>query len=405
MSTVQPTSISIDFPAAERRGSSASNRQEIACFCAIDAIEPAEWAALSRQAIEENVFLSPDYYVPLATLAEKAKPCRLFIARDPQGTLTALAPLVPAWKALRLPVPALVVSQPYLPLGTPLLADGDAASAAGRLIDAAGQAGAAMVVFQSMHLGGPVAKAFRTALAARGLEPAVRNEHWRAGLDASIEAETYLRAGLGAKKLKELRRQRNRLADFGTVEWKAASKPEEIGPALERFLVLEASGWKGRRGTALGQIPGDAAFIRAAAAASSRKGAFEICELLLNGAPVAAGLVFRSRQTAFFLKTAYDETHMRLSPGVQLTAELTRHFAADPAISFADSVAVADHPMIDHIWRERIHVGDFFVPTGNGVRQRLTLAAFDARDRLRGTAREVRNQAQTILARRKGNPS
>ena len=30
-----------------------------------------------------------------------------------------------------------------------------------------------------------------------------------------------------------------------------ARKPDEIGAALETFLQLEASGWKGKRGTAL----------------------------------------------------------------------------------------------------------------------------------------------------------
>jgi hypothetical protein len=31
---------------------------------------------------------------------------------------------------------------------------------------------------------------------------------------------------------------------------------------------------------------------------------------------------------------------------------------ADPSIARADSCATADHPMIDHIWRERLALSD-----------------------------------------------
>lgn len=365
----------------------------------------ADWEALSRRAAEANAFLAPDYYTPLAAHARQARPGRFLTARDRQGTLTALAPLVTAWIAFRLPVPALVVSQPYLPLGTPLLDAANATAAAIQMIEAAEASGAAMLAFRSMHLEGPVASAFREALAARGLEPFVRNAHRRAAFDATGDVEAYLRDGLGGKKLKELRRQRNRLSDLGLVEWRVASKPEDVGPALERFLVLESRGWKGRRGTALGQIPGDAAFIREAIARSSRRGTASVCELLLDGTPVASGLVFKAGRTAFFLKTAYDEAHTRLSPGVLFTVELTRHFAEDPTVDAADSVAVADHPMIDHIWRERLPVGDFYVPTGRGIRPKLCMAAFDGRDRLRRAAKSARDKAVSFRVRKKGTAS
>ena len=56
-----------------------------------------------------------------------------------------------------------------------------------------------------------------------------------------------------------------------------------------------------------------------------------------------------------------DESEARTSPGVQLTLDLTRHLCADPAIAFADLTADGEHPMIDHIWRERIEIADVFV--------------------------------------------
>jgi hypothetical protein len=38
--------------------------------------------------------------------------------------------------------------------------------------------------------------------------------------------------------------------------------------------------------------------------------------------------------------------------------EATEQLLADERISRVDSCATADHPMIDHIWRERLRVAD-----------------------------------------------
>src|SRR5690606_17299638 len=99
-----------------------------------------------------------------------------------------------------------------------------------------------------------------------------------------------------------------------------------------------------------------------AAPALAARGQFEVARLTRNGDTLAAGLILRDRGRAFFFKIAMDETEARASPGVQLTLELTRHLCADPAIAFADSTADGEHPMIDHVWRERITIADVFVP-------------------------------------------
>jgi hypothetical protein len=51
-----------------------------------------------------------------------------------------------------------------------------------------------------------------------------------------------------------------------------------------------------------------------------------------------------------------------LSPGVQLTLDLTRHLCADPEIALVDSTASPDHPMINPIWRGRLAIGDVLIP-------------------------------------------
>jgi hypothetical protein len=127
-------------------------------------------------------------------------------------------------------------------------------------------------------------------------------------------------------------------------------------------LKLEASGWKGERGTALAQHQGDAVFIHRATAALAETGQCEIVTLRAGSTPVAAAIVLRHLDRAFYFKLGIDERFAKFSPGVQLTLDLTRHLCADPAIASADSTASPDHPMINPIWRGRFAIGDVLIP-------------------------------------------
>jgi CelD/BcsL family acetyltransferase involved in cellulose biosynthesis len=332
----------------------------------IAAVPRGAWEALCAAAIEPNVFFDPGFATPAATLAAGGKGADALVAYDTvnRGKMLGLLPVISAWQAYKLPIPALVALQPYSPLSTPLLNADHAIEAAGALIDGAASAGAHLLVLPDMVLDGPAALAFQAALAERGLTALTDNAHQRAAFDATtVDVDDYFRAGMGAKRLKELRRLRNRLADDGEIAVSVAATPLAIAPALQRFLALEARGWKGERGTGLGQTECDTAFITAAAADLGARGAFQVAELTLNGTTIAAGLVLRQGDRAFFFKIAYDEDLARVSPGVQLTLELTKRFAANPAIALVDSTAAAGHPMIDHVWRERLSVGDLLIPT------------------------------------------
>ena len=214
--------------------------------------------------------------------------------------------------------------------------------------------------------------------------------HARACLDATRDADELLRDALGAKKLKELRRQRNRLAEHGAVRFDVARTREEVSAALETFLRLEASGWKGKRGTALIQNEGDAAFARCAAPALAEKGQCEIVTLYAGTTPVSAGIVLRHQDRAFFFKLGIDEQFAKFSPGVQLTLDLTRHLCADPTIATADSTASADHPMINPIWRGRFAIGDVLIPLRrNDPAVAMIHAAMILRNGLRELARRT----------------
>jgi hypothetical protein len=271
-------------------------------------------------------------------------------------------PVSPMARAYKIPLPALASAHPYGTLCTPPLDRDVAHDAVALMMQAARNAGARALILRDISLDGPAMKVFNEVLRQQDLRPRVLQSHFRACLDATRDAEELLREALGAKKLKELRRQRHRLSDQGIIGFEVARSPEEVAAALEIFLSLEASGWKARRGTALIQDEGDAGFIRRAASALAENRQCEIVTLRAGDIPVAAAIVLRHQDRAFYFKLGVDERFAKFSPGVQLTLDLTRHLCADPAIATADSTASADHPMINPIWRGRFAIGDILIP-------------------------------------------
>jgi CelD/BcsL family acetyltransferase involved in cellulose biosynthesis len=331
-------------------------------------ISASQWRALSERAVEPNGYYLPDWELAINASAHgRGGASALGSWSDAKG-LTGLLPVVSMWRAYKIPLPALVSADPYGTLSTPLLDRDDPEAAAAEILHEARRAGAYALVLRDTSLDGAAMQAFSTVLRRDGITPRVLTSHVRAALDARRDADELLHEALGAKKLKELRRQRNRLADHGDVRIDIARTPGEVAAAIETFLKLEASGWKGKRGTALAQDDGDAAFVRRATPALAANRQCEIMTLTAGTSPLAAAIVLRHQDRAFYFKLGVDERFAKFSPGVQLTLELTRHLCADPAIAVADSTANPDHPMINPIWRERLSIGDVLIPLRRGDR-------------------------------------
>ncbi|WP_407119342.1 GNAT family N-acetyltransferase [Bradyrhizobium sp. LMG 9283] len=329
----------------------------------LGAVDNGQWRALAQRAIEPNGYYLPAWELAVSATARGRTNALALPALDASSTrLIGLMPVFSLWRAWKIPLPALVSAHPYGTLCSPLLDRDAPLEAAAGLLQQARETGAHALVVTDIALDGAAMASLEQVLRRNGLKPRLLNSYIRASLDATQDGETLLRDALGAKKLKELRRQRHRLEEHGPVVFEVARSTNEISPALETFLQLEASGWKGKRGTALVQHAGDAAFIRRAVPALAETAQCEIVTLRAGTTPVAAGIVLRHQDRAFFFKLGIDERFAKYSPGVQLTLDLTRHLCADPAIASADSTASADHPMINPIWRERFAIGDVLIP-------------------------------------------
>lgn len=354
----------ISDTSAVRRASSgdAKAHEGAGALTPLADISTVQWQALAQRAAEPNGYYLPEWELAVnASASGRGNSDALAAWRHPLR-LIGLIPVISMWRAYRIPLPALVSADPYGTLCTPLLNRDLAEEAVTNMLRSARRTGAHALILRATSLEGEAMQAISSVLNRAGLRPTVLQPHVRAMLDATGDGDDALREALGAKKLKELRRQRNRLAEHGAVSFVVARRASEVAAALETFLRLEASGWKGQRGTALGQDEGDAAFIRRAAPALAAVGQCEIVTLRTGDTPVAAAIVLRHQNRAFYFKLGVDERFAKFSPGVQLTLDLTRHLCADPDIATVDSTAAPGHPMIDPIWRGRLAIGDVLIP-------------------------------------------
>jgi CelD/BcsL family acetyltransferase involved in cellulose biosynthesis len=385
-----------------RQDGGAAARQRLrGALAPLRSVPLSEWLALSEHAVEPNGYYLPDWERAVDASARGRSNVSAICAREDARGLTALLPVVSAWRAYKIPFPVLVSADPYGDLGTPLLDGRAPIDAARALLSQARAAGVRAIVLRHVTIEGAAMQAISAALGETGMAPHVLRAEQRACLDATRDGDEVLREALGAKKLKELRRQYNRLAEAGPVTFSVARTAADIEAAVEVFLALEASGWKADRGTALLQDAGDAAFIRRATAALAVRGACEIVTLRAGESPVAAGVVLRHQARAFWFKLGVDERFAKFSPGVQLALELTRHLCAEADISLADSTALPGHPMIEPIWRGRLPIGDVVIPLRrNDPFAALMIAALGARSRVRPQLRQFIRLLRSLKEKR-----
>lgn len=319
------------------------------------------WRALAADALEPNVFYEPAFALAAAPVFGRDVGAGLIWSRTTPARVMGFFPARVERRRYGVPLPLLVGwTHPYAPLGTPLV-DRDAAEpviAAWFDHLAAGPALPGLMLLPYLPTAGAMARAIDAVLARRGGRSALYGRHQRALLAPAVERSAYIERALGGRKRKELRRQRKRLGDLGVVMRNAVTEPQAVARALSDFLALEAGGWKGRAGTAARADAAIRAFLDAAVMTLAGEGKARIDRLFVDTRTIAALIVLRSGDTAWTWKIAYDESFARASPGVQTLTDVTQALLDDPSIAQVDSCAAADHPMIDHIWRERLPLAD-----------------------------------------------
>jgi CelD/BcsL family acetyltransferase involved in cellulose biosynthesis len=349
----------------------------------------ARWDELARNASEPNPFLESWYLLPALKALAEPDSVRLLLLEHGE-TLIGLIPLAHSKRYYSRPIPHLAGwSHPNCFLGTPLIAKGHEQPFWRALLawaDKNARAGLFLHLAQ-MALEGPVFQALTKVIAAQGRTGAIVHREDRALLASGDSPETYFEASLSGKKRKELRRQLNRLGEQGAVAFERRHDDAELDAWTDAFLDLESGGWKGRAGSALALAPETTALFRQSLAGAAAQGRLERLTMTLDGKPIAMLANFVCPPGVFSFKTAFDESFSKFSPGVLLQCENLMVLERRD-IAWSDSCAAADHPMIDHIWRERRQVGHISVAIGGRLRRAVfgMLARAELRRKRRKTS-------------------
>jgi CelD/BcsL family acetyltransferase involved in cellulose biosynthesis len=100
------------------------------------------------------------------------------------------------------------------------------------------------------------------------------------------------------------------------TELSLVEAPGDLEAELTAGFRAEASGWKGRAGTAIASSPQTEAFYRSLARAFHGRGELRLSRIVLDGATVAFDFCLLHRNRLYLLKTGFDEDFRRLGPGL-----------------------------------------------------------------------------------------
>jgi CelD/BcsL family acetyltransferase involved in cellulose biosynthesis len=315
----------------------------------------AEWQALCDSAIEPNPFYGPDYLIASEEALHPKHPIRILIV-EREGRLQALFPLEkPVLRDLLFGRAWRMYRNHYTCLGTPLIArDGASEILAAALDHLSATRGPKRLLLQQFPTSGALADLVAGTRQARSGAFTQVSSHQRAAVTTPLSAQDYALSHWSGNRRKALAKKRKALAANGALAARSfcAGDPE-FGRMLDAFLALEASGWKGKTGTALASDAASEAFTRTAFSGPDAR----IETLVCGDRIVAMVLMLQSQRVGYTVKVAYAEDVAKDSPGVVLDAELVRLAAREGDLASLDSCALPGHP-VEALWAQRLGMAD-----------------------------------------------
>lgn len=290
---------------------------EVGGAFALTALQP-EWNALLADS-DDQVFYRSELLQAWVRHFAPSSPLRVLIARSRSGRLEAALPLL--WgRTLSLGLPARILHAPsnIHTCRFDLVARDGAAAARALFAHLASDPSWDVLRLPNVPDGGQAWHLQRVALEAGfpvGTWQAHRSPYAR--LPSSVEA---LRQKWGKDLRASLRRRRRRLDERGQITVECFTGGPELEERLGECFAVEASGWKGRCGTAVLNQPRVRRFFWDVARAAQAHGYLCLYLLRLDGRPIAADFALRYRRRYLSFRAGYDERFATCSPGQLLTA-------------------------------------------------------------------------------------
>jgi hypothetical protein len=175
----------------------------------------------------------------------------------------------------------------------------------------------------------------------------------RALLRKGADAESYMQASMSSQLRKQLRRKERRLAERAEFTQSVIGPGDDIGTEIDRFILLEMSGWKGEAGGAFASNEASLAFGREVLLEAHRRGRLHMVGIDCERRPVARRVTLLAGVGAYAFKTAYDESYGTYSPGVLAELLCLREFHKLQGVRWMDSYTDPDNPTVNRMWQDR----------------------------------------------------
>jgi CelD/BcsL family acetyltransferase involved in cellulose biosynthesis len=195
---------------------------------------------------------------------------------------------------------------------------------------------------------------------------------------------------LGANPIKkslreDLRRARRKAEALGEVRSGvvSANTEKELLEQLERGLRIEASGWKGRNGTAIISNEFRKKFFERYACSAWREGSLRLRFLYVNEVAVAVQFAVESAKACWLLNIGYDEQYQHCSPGNLLLGDSIEEAARNGLVRY--NLLGKNEPWIKH-WTSTSRdslVLAAYRPNVHGFRAMMSDALYLLRKRLK----------------------
>jgi CelD/BcsL family acetyltransferase involved in cellulose biosynthesis len=173
------------------------------------------------------------------------------------------------------------------------------------------------------------------------------------GLWNEYDKKTNPASAVSGDLRRRLRRKEKRLSERGRVDHLVLRPEDDVGRWIDEFLQIEASGWKGQRGSALASSDGGRRYFTEIATSAFRRGRLLMLGINFNGHPIARRCAFVAGEGSFAFKTAYDEEFADFSPGAMLEMDSIRQLHALPGVRWMDSCAATDNLLVNRLSNDR----------------------------------------------------
>lgn len=301
------------------------------------------WNALAGRF--DNPFLRHECAVACAELFCGTKDLAVFVLRD--GTeIRAIAPFRAVRRAGVVRLESL--SRPiHEPTGL-LFADEDALAA----LLAATLGNRLSLVFGRLAKDGPEMRLMRSRVAAGGVLSL--NEREDASIWVPLPADAQaLEAAMSSGRRAYVRRKLRQAEKLGPVAMQAfAPAEDDVVPLLDEAFRIEASGWKGRNGTAILQKPKSRRFFTRYCQLAARAGLLRLYFLRIGTESAAMRIALQHAGRLWEVKIGYDERFHECSPGVILTHLTLKHCCGQGLTAF-EFLGLAES--WEYAWTDRTH--------------------------------------------------